>query len=402
MNRPSQPKRVNSSSSNRTVPDFRLSGVNIQHPLLRAGQWVLGVRCWMLDVFLWNLRSKRLLFALSFTLFCLGIGPSARASDYAIGADLSFLKQAEERGTVFKDAGQAKPGLQIFKDHGYNWIRLRLFHTPRRLPNNLGYTIALAKDAKKLGFEFLLDFHYSDTWADPGKQFIPKAWEGKSHKELVQAVHDYTRDSIAAFRQAGVLPDMVQIGNEVSHGMLWPDGKLPEHWDNFAELLKAGIKGVEAGRGDGLRPRIMIHIDKGGNKDATKYFFDKLNSYGVPYDVIGQSYYPWWHGSLLDLRENLIFMADTYQKDIIVVETAYCWRPAEYRNKLAPFPETPEGQREFLDEVNRIVLATPHDRGKGIFWWEPAVSARMNSRGMFDKNGNALPVITVFDKFTRH
>ena len=146
----------------------------------------------------------------------------------------------------------------------------------------------------------------------------------------------------------------------------------------------------------------MIHIDKGGNRKATKYFFDKLNSYGVGYDVIGQSYYPWWHGSLLDLRENLAFMAAEYQKDIIVVEAAYNWRPAEYRNKPAPFPETPEGQKEFLDEVNRVVLATPNNRGKGLFWWEPAVPAGRNSRGMFDNDGNALPVITVFDRFTRN
>ena len=131
-------------------------------------------------------------------------GPtSVYAIDYAIGADLSFLKQAEEGGTVFKDSNEVKPGLQIFKDHGYNWIRLRLFHTPTHLPNNLEYTIALAQEAKKLGFKFLLNYHYSDTWADPGKQYIPKAWEGKSHEELVQAVFEYTRDTIIAFREAG-------------------------------------------------------------------------------------------------------------------------------------------------------------------------------------------------------
>jgi arabinogalactan endo-1,4-beta-galactosidase len=326
-----------------------------------------------------------------------GVTTNAPA-DYAAGADLSFLKQAEDRGTVFKDNGQAKPGLRIFHDHGYNWIRLRLFHTPTRLPNNLDYTIALAKDARKLGFKFLLDYHYSDTWADPGKQTIPKAWEGKSHAELVQAVREYTRDTIAAFRAAGVLPDMVQPGNEITPGMLWPDGKLPANWDNFAELLKAAIEGVKAGCGDAPRPRIMIHIDKGGNKNATKWFFDKLNSYGVPYDVIGQSYYPWWHGSLADLRENLAFMANEYHKDIIVVEAAYNWRPTEYKNKEAPFPETPEGQKQFLAEVNRIVLETPHGLGKGVFWWEPAVTGGLRSRGYFDDDGNALPVITVFDE----
>jgi arabinogalactan endo-1,4-beta-galactosidase len=325
----------------------------------------------------------------------------SRAADYAIGADLSFLKQAEDRGTAFKDNGEPKPGLQIFKDHGYNWIRLRLFHTPTRLPNNLEYTIAMAREAQKLGFKFLLDFHYSDTWADPGKQFIPKAWEGKSHEELVQAVFDYTRDSVAAFREAGVLPDMVQVGNEITHGMLWPDSKLPDHWDNFADLLKAGINGVDAGHGSRPRPLIMIHIDRGGDVKGTKAFFDKINAYKIRFDVIGQSYYPWWHGPLLDLRENLDFMANEYHKDIIVVEAAYNWRPSEYRNKLSPFPETPEGQKEFLEEVNRMVMNTPHNLGKGVFWWEPAVTGPLGSRGFFDDKGNALPVITVFDRFTR-
>jgi len=329
------------------------------------------------------------------------ISRAAGGDEYAIGADLSFLAQTEAQGVLFRDNGQSKPGLQIFRDHGYNWVRLRLFHTPTQLPNSLSYTLALAGQAKKLGFRFLLDYHYSDTWADPGKQFIPKAWAGQSHSQLVDSVFQYTRDTIIAFRQAGILPDMVQIGNEVTAGMLWPDGKLPENWDNFADLLRAGVRGVEAGTGDASRPRIMIHIDRGADREGTRAFFDKLNSYDISFDVIGQSYYPWWQGTLLDLRDNMFFMAATYRKDIMVVETAYNWKPAEYTERNAPFPEAPEGQRMFLDEVNRIVMSTPDNRGKGIFWWEPAVAPKYNSRGMFDKDGNALPVLTTFDRFTR-
>jgi arabinogalactan endo-1,4-beta-galactosidase len=293
--------------------------------------------------------------------------------------------------------------LKIFTDHGYNWIRLRLFHTPTTLPNNLDYTIALAKSAKDMGMRFLLDYHYSDTWADPGKQFIPSAWKGMTHKQLVKAVFDYSKETIIAFRKAGVMPEMVQIGNEVINGMLWPDGRIPENWDNFAELVQAGINGVNAGCDTMNRPKIMIHIDQGGNKGRTKYFFDKFNSYGVDYDYIGQSYYPWWHGSLLDLRENMIFMAETYRKPIILVEVAYCSSPTEYRKKPAPFPETPEGQKEFLEEVNKVVLNTPDNLGVGIFWWEPATtSGGIGTRDFLDENGNVLPVITVFDKYTRH
>lgn len=342
-------------------------------------------------------RHITIIISVFFTLF----STEASGQEYAIGADLSFLKSAEDRDFAFKENDSAKKGLLIFRDHGYNWIRLRLFHTPTTLPNNLEYTIKLAREAKDLGFKFLLDYHYSDTWADPGKQYIPKAWEKMSHKELVRAVYDYTSETIRAFKDSGVLPEMVQIGNEVINGMLWPDGKLPENWDNFAELVRAGVEGVYAGSGQNDPPEIMIHIDQGGNKEKTKYFFDKFLSYGIAFDYIGQSYYPWWHGTLLDLRNNMIFMSKEYKKPVILVEVAYCSSPTEYRNKPAPFPETPEGQKEFLDEVNDIVLNTPDNLGVGIFWWEPATMGGRSSRDYFDEQGNVLPVITVFDKWTR-
>jgi arabinogalactan endo-1,4-beta-galactosidase len=331
----------------------------------------------------------------------LSIPALGQTRNYAVGADVSFLASAEQAGIVFRDNGVPRPALQILKDHGYNWIRLRLFHSPTELPNNLQYTIKLAKEAKKLGFKFLLDYHYADSWADPGKQPIPKAWQGMSHQQLVDTVFVYTRDTIAAFRDAGVLPDMVQIGNEVTNGILWPDGHLPENWDNFAQLIYAGVNGVDAGRGNGVRPKIMIHIDRGGDWKGTKAFLDRLNSYEIPFDVIGQSYYPWWHGSLNDLRQNLELMAKEYHKPIVVVETAYNWKPGNYLNRPAPFPESPSGQREFLDEVNRVVMETPDGLGAGVFWWEPAVQGPLTIRGFFDDEHNALPVVTVFDRFTR-
>lgn len=329
--------------------------------------------------------------------------PSFRtnAQEYAIGADLSFLKSAEDRRFGFRENDSIKQGLQIFKDHGYNWIRLRVFHTPKELPNNLEYTIALAKKAKEMGYKFLLDFHYSDTWADPGKQYTPKAWEKFSHQDLVNAVFEYSKSTMKSMREAHVLPDMVQIGNEVISGMLWPDGKLPEKWDNFADLIIAGINGVFEGCDPLYVPKIMIHIDQGGNMVNTKYFFDKLLSYKIKFDYIGQSYYPWWHGTLLDLRNNMYFMAKQYKKPIILVEVAYCASPTEYIMKPAPFPETPEGQRQFLDEVNNIVLSTLDNLGAGIFWWEPATMGGRSTRDFFDEKGNVLPVITVFDKWTR-
>lgn len=348
----------------------------------------------------------RQVFSLILTISVIAITfpEELKAQKYMIGADLSFLMDAEKAGYVFKEEGNPRKGLEIFKDHGYNWIRLRLFHTPDKLPNNLEYTIALAQEAKKLGFKFLLDYHYSDTWADPSKQYLPKAWENLTHKVLVDSVFEYTKNTINAFREAGVLPDMVQNGNEIINGMMWPDGKIPENWDNLAELIQAGINGVYAGCGNETVPLIMIHIDQGGHKEKTRYFYDNIFKYGIDFDIIGQSYYPWWHGSLLDLRENMYFMAKTYKKPIALVEVAYCSQPTEYKDKPAPFPETAEGQKQFLNEINRIVLNIPDNLGIGIFWWEPAVGDRRGiaTRDMFDANGNVLPVITVFDKYSRY
>jgi len=348
---------------------------------------------------------------------------AAPPADYILGADLSFLAQAESQGVGFKDNNTPTPGLQIFKNHGYNWIRLRLFNDPqaaggRALPNNLEYTVKLAQDAKKLGYKFLLDFHYADSWADPGKQPIPAAWRDMTHEQRVQALRTFTADTMKAFSKADAYPDMVQIGNEITNGMLWPDAQLygpgrggdspvgKEAWDHFADFLKAGIEGVRSTVPDNMHlPRIMIHIDKGGDKRATQYFFDRINDYNIQFDVIGQSYYPWWHGSLLDLRENLYFMATTYKKDIVIVETAYNWRPAgeAYARTPGPFPETPEGQKAFLEAVNQMILQTPENRGIGLFWWEPAVNPRngLVARSMFDTEANALPVITTFDPYMR-
>ena len=321
---------------------------------------------------------------------------------YAVGADLSFLKSAVDRGVQFRDVdGAVRPGLDIFRDHGYNWIRLRLFHSPDRLPNDLDYTIALAQAAKARGFRFLLDYHYSDTWADPGKQYTPAAWDTTDIDVLADSVFAYTRSTIRAFREAGVMPDMVQIGNEVRNGMMWPLGRLPEHWDDFARLFTAGLDGIDAGRGRAPRPLIMLHYDNGADTEGSRAFFDRFHSYDIPYDVIGLSYYPWWHGTLIELRDNILTLLDSYpNKDIIVVEVGY--RPHEYEeSELPPYPEDiPGGPRKaFLEDVNRTLLAISDRRVKGVFWWEPATGC---GGDYFDDACEPRPVLTVFDRFMRH
>lgn len=328
--------------------------------------------------------------------------PQTAATDFAFGADLSFLKQVEEKGLVFKDSGKLKPGLQILKDHGYNWIRLRTCVEPATLPNSTAYTIALAKEAKKMGYQFFLDFHYSNGWADPTNEPTPKAWQALSHEERVKALYEYTRSTIAAMSEAGVLPDMVQIGNEIGNGILWPGGKLPQNWNNFADYIYAGINGVDAGRGNGKRPKIMLHVDHGGDIPKTQAFFDKILSYNIPFDVIGFSFYPWSHGTLINLKETLAFAANRYSKDVYLVETGYYWKKSQYFSTLpGPYPETPEGQAGWLKTVTEIVLAVPGNRGKGVMWWEPAANGGLRARGYFDDAGNALPVINAFHLYTR-
>lgn len=331
------------------------------------------------------------------------IACGAAHAQYIIGADIGYLKQAQDSGTAFKENGHPKPVLDILREHGYNWVRLRLFVEPTVRPNTLAYTIASAQMAKADGFKILLDLHYSDTWADPGKQGTPVAWAKLSHEELCNKIFTYTRDTIAAFRDAGVLPDMVAIGNEITHGMLWPDGRLPDNWDNFTDLLKSGINGVDAGHGNTPRPLIMIHIDRGGDWKRTKDFFDHLEAADVRFDVIGQSYHPWWQGSLNDLRDNLYEMAVTYHKPIVLAEVSYPWKPYPKQPEAAPFPQTPEGQKEWLQALNQIVEETPDHLGGGLFWWEPAVPKghQLTGRSYFDEDGNVLPAITVFDAFTR-
>lgn len=324
---------------------------------------------------------------------------------YAFGADISFLKQAEDKGQVYKDDGVVKDGIQILRDHGYNWVRLRVFVDPAsattKLPNTLEYGIALAQRAKAAGMKVEVGFHYSDTWADRFHQVTPGAWQGKSRVEMQRAVREYTRDGIAAFRKAGAMPDMLQIGNEPTLGMMWPEGRIPQNWDGFAGLYGAAIAGLDEGRGELQRPLLLVQLDLGGDWAASRVWFDRFLTYKLPFDVIGQSYYAHDYHSLMELRENLNETAARYGKDVLVIETSYTWKPGKsFPERDGPFPETPEGQAQYLEELNRIVMAVPGNRGKGVFWWEPFWPRAGVDRGMVDEQGNVLPVMKVYDKWS--
>lgn len=335
------------------------------------------------------------------------------------GVDISALPVLEDHGAVYRDGGVVGDPIDIFTDNGVNWARLRLFVDPRNddddfVVNDIPYTISLAQRAKAAGAKLLLDFHYSDTWADPGKQYKPADWENLSFAQLEQQVYDYTRASIEAFDQAGVRPEMVQIGNEISNGMLWDDGypwsggSHNDGFDRLANLLKAGIEGAKAGVSPGDEPLIMIHHDKGAEWGTTRYYFDKLRDRDLEFDVIGYSYYPKFHydngdGDMDAVAANLTNTANRYGKPVVVVETGFASRGAFFEPDYE-FDVSPNGQREFLESLVEAVEDVPDELGWGVFWWYPEARPAQDvfvweggRYGLFDQNGNALPALDVFN-----
>ena len=335
------------------------------------------------------------------------------------GADISALERIEQAGGVFRDAGRAGDAIAILRAHGANAFRLRLFVNPDHTEvqvNDLDYTVRMAVRIKAAGAKLLLDFHYSDTWADPGRQTTPSAWAALPFDSLEHQVEVYSADVIARLKQAGALPDIVQVGNEVDAGMLWPLGRVggsddtPAQWDRFTRLLKAGIRGVRSALGPADTVRILLHYSQGASSGGTQWFFDHLDTYGVPYDIIGLSYYPWWHGQPAYLRNNLDATVLRYGRDVMVVETTFPWRAggvdasAPYAAALA-WPVSPQGQARFLNDVLDAVAALPGGRGAGVLWWYPEaidVSGLFvwggGSLALFDAGGNLLPAAAAFGR----
>ncbi|OIO18129.1 MAG: hypothetical protein AUJ54_08795 [Ignavibacteria bacterium CG1_02_37_35] len=337
--------------------------------------------------------------------------PQISSDNFIRGVDISTTPQIKNAGGVWKQNNVVDDVLDIFKNNGANYVRLRLWHTPTNKYCGLDSTLAFAKEIKAKGFKFLLDIHYSDWWADPGQQTKPAAWNGLSFAVLTDSVRSYTKRVIQALKDQNTLPDMVQVGNEITGGMLWPDGKISVGgWGNFTTLLKAGIQGV---KDVDTTVKIMIHIDRGGDNNSCRWFYDNLKSNGVTFDIIGLSYYPWWHGSLTNAQNNLNDLATRYNKDIVIVETAYPWT-TQYLNdgmnnvgfdpaKLpAGYPVNPQGQRDFLTYLIKLIKNTTSGRGIGFFYWEPAyisvppVGSAWENYALFDFSGNAFSTLQAF------
>ncbi len=334
--------------------------------------------------------------------------------EFLIGGDISALARLERQGARYSDGGAAGDAIAIMRHHGCNCFRLRLFVEPDGrgvVVNDLGYTTELAKRVKDSGAKLFLNYHYSDTWADPAHQTKPSAWVDLDFEGLVDAVRSHTTDALVRLIESGAEPDIVQVGNEITPGMLWPDGKLydagdpDEQWRKFARLLRAGVSAV---RETAPGSRVALHIDKGANRGATKWFFDKIAEHAVDYDIIALSYYPWWHGSMHDVRDNFLHTAQDFGKDILLVETAYPYAPTDFRGSEGwrdhmRWPTTPDGQREFLTELVQVVADTPEGRGLGVLWWYPESRPTPGlhiwyggRNALFDAEGEASPALRAF------
>lgn len=364
------------------------------------------------------------------------------------GVDISMLETVEDAGGTFQLNGTSQDLLPLLKSQGVNLVRLRLWVDPKSTSNevygggdsDLARVIRLAKRAKAQNMAFMLDLHYSDFWTDPGKQFKPKAWAALSTDELVAQVQSYTQDVIGQLITAGVAPDYVQIGNELNSGMLWPTGK---NWaangetvggfDVLARLLSAGVTGLRAAETAGgvtTPAKTILHLAEGGNNSKFRWWFDEITKRKVSFDIIGISYYPYWHGTLAALQSNMNDMVSRYSKPVMVVETAYAFT-LENGDSLGNnfgqasdatnggYPATAAGQRSFLKDLKAKIAAVPNGQGLGFVYWEPdwlpvndatwatdAGISYLNTTGnvgnawenqaLFDFNGDALPALAEF------
>lgn len=296
---------------------------------------------------------------------------------FAKGADISWLPQMEATGYKFyNDQGIEQDCFQILKDHGINTIRLRAWVNPSTDKASghcsTAETVAMAVRAQQWGMRVMIDLHYSDSWADPGKQVKPKAWEGHAFPVLLQDLYDYTFSVMIALKASHVYPEWVQVGNETASGMIYPEGST-SNWSGLAQLINKGYDAIKA-----VSPatKVILHVDQGNNNQRFRRWFDSAQAYSARYDVIGLSYYPYWlRGnpdytlSIDDLGNNLNDMAARYDKEVMVVEVG------GEDNKV-------QNTYDMLVAVQQKVKAVPANKGLGVIYWEPEGARSWSKYGL--------------------
>jgi arabinogalactan endo-1,4-beta-galactosidase len=335
------------------------------------------------------------------------------------GADVSHVTKNEDHGAVYRSAaGARRDPFRLLTANNVNYIRLKVWVDPADGYNNPDDVLAKARRAHAAGQQLLIDFHYSDAWADPGKQNKPAAWAQLGFDELRQALYDHTYSVLSALRGQGTPAAMAQVGNEINGGMLWPDGRW-DNWDGLAALLAAGSNAVKAASPG---TKVVLHLAEGADNGGHRWWFDQATSRGVPFDVIAVSHYTYWHGSLGALQANLMDLATRYGKPVMVAETAYGFTTAENDHETNIFtaalaeaggyPATPRGQSDALRDILTVVAGVPG--ALGVFYWEPTWTAAdgagwdpadpasgdgWENQALFDYSGRALPGLAVFRRF---
>ncbi|MDG9719647.1 arabinogalactan endo-1,4-beta-galactosidase [Streptomyces sp. DH24] len=298
------------------------------------------------------------------------------------GADISSLPKSEAKGGVYRTgSGSAGDPVAILKSAGMNYARLKVWVDPADGYNNRARVLAMAKRVKAQGMKLLVDFHYSDTWADPGAQSKPAAWASHSYSQLKTDVYDHTYDVLSALKAQGTTADMVQVGNEINGGMLWNEGST-NNWTQLAGLLNSGYNAVKAVNSS---TGVALHLAKGGDLSGTRWWFDSAVTNGVKFDAIGLSFYGYWHGTLYDFQTTLDDAAARYGKPVFVAETAYPFRLdsedaheniIDTADELVPgYPASTTGQTRWMNDMASIVEAVPNGRGLGVFYWEATWTA---------------------------
>lgn len=290
--------------------------------------------------------------------------PSLVSAQFVKGADIGWLQQMEATGYKFYDStGVQKDCLQILKDHGINTVRLRVWVNPSsdRINGHCSKkeVATMALRAKNMGMRIVIDFHYSDSWADPSKQNKPAAWANDTFSQLMNDLYNHTYEVLDTLKFIDAEPEWVQIGNEITLGMLWPDGST-SNWPQLAQLLN---KGYDATKAVDSTIKVIVHLDQGNDNSRFRTFFDNATNYSVRYDVIGASYYPYWLGTdytvtINDLGNNLNDMISRYGKEVMVVETG-----GDYTKVQDTY--------DMLVAVLNKVKVVPNNKGLGVIYWEP-------------------------------
>ncbi|WEK53580.1 MAG: glycosyl hydrolase 53 family protein [Candidatus Cohnella colombiensis] len=347
-------------------------------------------------------------------------------NDFIMGVDVSELYEMEKNNKKYYDTdGTELSALAILQKHGVNYIRLRLWNDPTDAFGNpigggntdLASVIATAKEAKTLGMKVLLDFHYSDFWADPGTQTKPKAWTNANDTQLQANVYNFTYNALMAMQATGALPDMVQIGNEINSGLLWTNGNTAAKAAPFLQKASAAVRAADPSI------KIMIHL-AGSSSGSVSSFTSNFNTWTsgptlVDFDIIGISYYPYWHGTMAQNATIMNSLAATYGKQVVVAETSYAWTLDEGDSQLNVFSQTqantsgyiptPQGQAMEIRDVINNVANVPNSMGLGLFYWggiwlpgedtgwKTGYGSGWENQALFDYDGKALPSIDVFN-----